>query len=167
LKEFFREVAEKYPQLIGYYSVLLFAGLRPSEGARVEWKHFNFKTNELHVVNGKTDARHIHLEPVAIEWLKWYRNHSPDDALFVPKKNLFNMEREARKLVKGGWIANGLRHTFATFYNSLKKDYSAVAWYMGNSTAMIKKHYAQTISSEQLNLFWNLTPEKVMSDNPK
>ena len=167
LKEFFRQLAEKYPQLIGYYSVLLFAGLRPSEGARIKWKHFNFSTNELHVVNGKTDARHILLEPVAIEWAKWHRKHSPKDALFVPEKNLFNLEREARGLVKDDWIANGLRHTFATFYNSLKKDYHVVAWYMGNSTAMIKKHYAQTISSEQLNQFWNLTPEKVITEPPK
>jgi len=69
----------------------------------------------------------------------------------------------ARGPIEEKWIADGLRHTFATYYTSLIKDYPAVAWYMGNSVAMIKKHYAQTIPSGPLNEFWTLTPDKVLS----
>ncbi|HEX5219947.1 MAG TPA: hypothetical protein VFZ59_10300 [Verrucomicrobiae bacterium] len=163
IHDFFRKVAEKYPQLVGYYALLTFAGLRPSEGARVQWRHVNFTTNELHVITGKTDARHIPMQPVLVAWLKWHKEHSEKDAALVPDKNMFNLEKDARGLMDGGWIADGLRHTFATNFASLEKNYSTVAWYMGNSVAMIKKHYAQTIPSEPLNEFWNMIPDKVLS----
>ena len=162
LKKFLRFVAEKQRPLVGYYALLAFVGLRPSEAARVQWHHVGFSTNELHVIKGKTDARHVHLEPVAIAWLKWHRENSPKDGPFVPQKNLFNLERKVRASMNGQWIADGLRHGFATFYASLKKDYPAVAWYMGNSVAMIKKHYAKTVPGGELEKFWGLTPEVVL-----
>jgi integrase len=71
-----RHVAEHSKPLIGYYALLTFAGLRPSEGARVQWSDFNFKTNQLHVRNGKTNARQITLQLVAIEWMNYHREHS-------------------------------------------------------------------------------------------
>ena len=116
------------------------------------------------MLKGKTDARHVHLEPVALEWLKWFRDNSPGEAPFVPQKNMFNLERKVRESMGGKWIPDGLRHGFATFYASLKKDFPAVAWYMGNSVAMIKKHYATTIPGDQLNQFWGLTPPVVLAD---
>ena len=60
LAEFYSvEVIEKlFGELKGEFSCLLvFAGLRPSEGKRVEWKHVNFDTGELHVIRGKKEER--------------------------------------------------------------------------------------------------------------
>src|SRR5262249_51223364 len=126
LKKFLRYVAENHKELVGYYALLTFAGLRPSEGSRVRWEHIKSTTQHLHVIKGKTDARHVELEKVAMAWVEWHRNNSPKDAPFVPQKNLFNLEREARegfrKLNDDKWIADGLRHTFATFYRALKKS---------------------------------------------
>lgn len=170
LKRFFRYVAENHKPLVGYYSLLAFAGLRPSEGARVQWEHVNISTGALHVIKGKTDARHPQLEPVAIAWLKWHQENSPKSAPFVPQKNLFNLEREVRegfrKLNDGKWIADGLRHGFATFFRALKKSDNETAWYMGNSVQMIKKHYAKSVPQSDLEKFWELTPAVVLADEP-
>ena len=46
-KRLLRYVAENEKDLIGYYALLTFAGLRPSEGARVQWDDYIFKTSEL------------------------------------------------------------------------------------------------------------------------
>ncbi len=150
-------------------ALLTFAGLRPSEGARVQWEHINFTTNELHVIKGKTDARHVILEPVAIEWLKWHRDNSPKDAPFVPQQNLFNLERELRVAFRamndGKWIFDGLRHGFATFFRVLKKSDQETSWYMGNSVQMVKKHYAKSIPQSELEKFWGLTPAVVLADD--
>ena len=35
---------------------------------------------------------------------------------------------------------------------------------MGNSAAMIKKHYAQSIPPDELTKFWGLTPAVVMAE---
>jgi integrase len=165
-KKLLRYVAANEPDLIGYYSLLVFAGLRPAEGARVQWKDFSFKTGELYVRRGKTEARHIILEPVAVAWMKWHRGNTVKDAPFVQPKALPNREKRIRTAVLDGeWIQDGLRHGFATYFRNLKKDIGLVSFYMGNSPDMVKRHYARTIPAEDCEAFWNLTPENVLSDD--
>ena len=60
------------------------------------------------------------------------------------------------------WIQDGLRHTFATNYNSLIKNFHETAYYMGNSVNMVKQHYARTVATEPLTAFWGLTPAEVL-----
>lgn len=169
-KKLLRYVVENHQPLVGYYALLAFAGLRPSEGARVQWKHINLSTGALHVIKGKTDARHVQLEPVAIAWLKWHQENSPKDTPFVPKKNMFNLEREVREGFRkqngDKWIADGLRHGFATFFRALKKSDNETAWYMGNSVQIVKKNYARSVPQSELDAFWGLTPAVVLADEP-
>jgi integrase len=167
-KRLLRYVAETETDLIGYYSLLTFAGLRPSEGARVEWKDYNWKTSELYVRKGKTGARYIILESVAVEWMKYHREHAPSDTPFVAIKNLSNRERDVReKVLNGDWIQDGLRHGFGTYYKSKIKDIGKVADYMGNSADMVKRHYARTIPADECAEFWDLTPAKVLEEKLK
>ena len=162
-----KHVAENSKPLIGYYSLLTFAGLRPTEGTRVEWDDINFLTKELYVRPGKTGARHIELEPAAIAWLNWHREQSPKDAPFVELRALPNREKEIRSAVlNGNWIQDGLRHGFATYFKNLKKDVTLTSHIMGNSVSIVKKHYARTIPDEECRSFWSLTPDKVLSDGP-
>jgi integrase len=160
-----KHVAENSKPLIGYYSLLTFAGLRPTEGTRVEWDDINFLTKELYVRPGKTGARHIELEPAAIAWLNWHREQSPKDAPFVELRALPNREKEIRAAVlNGNWVQDGLRHGFATYFKNLKKDIVLTSHVMGNSVAIVKKHYARTIPDEECQAFWALTPDKVLAD---
>jgi len=150
--------------LIGYYALLTFAGLRPSEGTRVQWQDFNSKTNELYVRKGKTNARHIILEPVAVEWVKLHEEKSVGDAPFVEVKNLANREKVIRKAVfNGQWVQDGLRHGFGTYYKAKIQNLPAVAEYMGNSVGIVKKHYARTIAADEWKAFWDLTPTKILA----
>lgn len=166
-KKLLRYVAEKEKDLIGYYALLTFAGLRPTEGARVQWQDYNFKTRQLYVRKGKTNARHITLEPVAVEWMKWHRENTPTDSPFVQLKALPNREKEIREAVlNGDWIQDGLRHGFATYFKNLKKSIDLTSDYLGNSPDIVKRHYARTIPEEDIQAFWALTPATVLTGEP-
>ena len=166
-KRLLRYVVEHEKDLIGYYALLTFAGLRPSEGARVQWKDYSSKTNELYVRKGKTQARHIILKPVAVEWMTFHREHTPKDAPFISLLSLSNREKEIRTAVLNGkWVQDGLRHGFGTYYKALTKSIAEVADYMGNSPDIVKKHYARTVPKDECEAFWNLTPKAVLADNP-
>jgi len=162
VKGFLQKVVEMEPRLVGYYSLLIFAGLRPSEGARIQWPDINFETGELYVRQGKTMPRHVKLEAVAIEWLKWYKENTPSPT-FIPTRNLFNIERKVREVTFGeNWISDGFRHGFATYHKSKYQNIHLTADLMGNSVMMIKRHYAQTIPSGELTAYWALTPSVVL-----
>lgn len=84
---------------------------------------------------------------------------------FVKLKALPNREKEIRESVfKGKWIQDGLRHGFATYYVHLINNVPAVSFYMGNSLDIVKRHYARTITKDECDQFWNLTPANVMAD---
>lgn len=163
-KKLLRYVVEHEKDLIGYYALLAFAGLRPSEGARVQWQDYTFKTNELYVRKGKTLARHIILEPVAQEWVKLHRENTPQGEPFINLKSLGNREKAIRKAVfDGKWHQDGLRHGFATYFKAKIKSVAEVADYMGNSAGIVKRHYARTIPKEEWEAFWKLTPKVVLA----
>lgn len=162
-----RHVTEHEKDLIGYYALLTFAGLRPSEGARVEWSDYTAKTHELCVRKGKTRARYIILQPIAREWIQFHRENTPKDTPFINRKNLANRERAIHKAVLGAdWVQDGLRHGFATYFKSICKSVDEAAIYMGNSPAIVERHYARSIPNDQSDAFWKLTPHAVMADKP-
>ncbi len=166
-KKLLHYVAQKEKDLVGFYALLTFVGLRPTEGERVQWKDYNSKTHQLYVRKGKTRGRYVTLEPVAIAWMEWHREQTPQTEPFVKLKALPNRQKQIRAAVlEGRWIQDGLRHGFATFFRNLKQDIALVADYMGNSPDMIKRHYARAIDVTTLQEFWALTPEKVL-ENPK
>lgn len=168
IKALLKIVKHECPQLLGYYALLAFCGLRPSEGARVTWGDINTETKQLRVSDeGKTGERYIELLPVALAWVEYHRKQTPKGMPFVPDANLFNLERQIREAYRkqnnDTWYADGLRHGFATFYNSKIQNDPAVAWYMGNSVSTIKKHYAKRLPQPELDAFFGMTPDVVFA----
>lgn len=164
IKTLLRFVADRYTDLAGYYALLIFAGLRPSEGLRVRWEDINFQTSELYVRKGKTNARHIILEPVALQWILWHRSNTAHNRPFIEQTNFTNREKRLRaKALKRSWIQDGLRHGFGTFYRARIKDVGKVADYMGNSPNIVKRHYARTVPRSECERFWKMFPTETTS----
>lgn len=165
VKNILRYVVDHEPDLIGYYALLTFAGLRPSEGARVQWGDIDFDTGELYVRKGKKEARRFVLHPTALEWLNYFKKSLPKDAPFVILKNLANRESEIRRqTLNGGWIQDGLRHGMATYYNALVKDAYKAAHVLGDNIQTIKRHYMREVAEQVCKSFWGMTPEVVAKD---
>ena len=167
-KNLLRHVIETNRDLVGYFAFLTFAGLRPTEGTRVQWEDYNEVTHQLYVRKGKTPARYVDLEPVAVEWMKFHRENTPEGTPFVNVTNLENRMKKIRIAVfNGKWIQDGLRHGFGTHYKGLTLSIHKVADQMGNSVGIVLRHYARTITKDECDAFWKLTPSVVMADEPE
>ena len=117
---------------------------------------------------GKTPARYVDLEPVAVEWIKFHRKNTPEGTPFVNVTNLENRMKKIRIAVfNGKWIQDGLRHGFGTHYKGLTQSIHKVADQMGNSVGIVLRHYARTITKDECDAFWKLTPAVVMADEPE
>jgi integrase len=152
----------EHKDLIGFYTLLIFAGLRPSEGKRVIWNDIDFETGELYVRKGKKESRRFILHPTAISWLKFHKENSEKDSPFIQVKNLANREKKVRSIVEGEWEQDGLRHGMATYYNALVQDPYKVAHVLGDIIQTIKRHYMRSVAVSEMKSFWALTPENIL-----
>jgi hypothetical protein len=56
------------------------------------------------------------------------------------------------------WIPDGLRHAFATYWLGVHQNRNRLAELMGNSPAIIGRHYLKPVSRSEAQRFWLMTP---------
>jgi len=59
------------------------------------------------------------------------------------------------------WKKDVLRHSAASYWLASDPDAGKIAMELGNSPAVLLKHYRELVSDEQAKAFWELTPKKV------
>lgn len=163
---------------LAWTAVAIFAGLRPeSELQHFTWNDVDMRADNIHVnENGKTGERHVKMHPTLKAWLQ------------IATGQKFNLSRADLKHVKrAAGYRSGLvrtegrddhnadkglakyptditRHTFGSFLYGRELSYNLVADQMGNSVAIVKKHYKKSLPEDQVERFWNLTPGEVLGE---
>ena len=138
-----------------YLILAVFAGIRPEEIMRLNWTHINLDTNTVQV-EGKTRRRRIvRLEPRAAALLA-------DCVLktgpVTPSlSTLRRFKIQVRKALGVPRFPQDLfRHTFASYALALHGDAGKVATGMGNSSAVLLRHYHEPVSQKDCNFFWSV-----------
>lgn len=165
-------MAYKDGLLVPYFSLSLFAGLRPAELERVGWKDINM-TGRLIVIKGEAaklrKRRHVEMSENLIAWLLPYQKHPivgqnwrrDFDAVrrmagFAGRKSEVADDAKLQE-----WPDDVLRHTSISNHLAYHKHEGAAAAWAGNSPEVVQKHYKGLITPTDANEYWSLTPEKV------
>lgn len=146
------------PEMRAYLAIAAFAGLRQSELARLDW---SLVKDDHIVIRGNMSKpgvkRMVPILPNLAAWLTTFRREMGP---IVPFKNVSN---ELCALVAKAGLqpkTNGLRHGFGTHRVAVLKNLSAVAYDMGNSEAMVKKHYRKVIQEAEGLRWFSLCPDE-------
>lgn len=144
--------------LIPYMALAGFAGLRPeSELQRLDWADVDLERASVAVPKeGKTGKRHVDLSDNLVEWLR------PHQRLSGPvsppcRRDLFDDARKRAGLFES-WAPDILRHSFASHWLPVHKDLHGLSLQMGNSSAIVKRHYHNAIPTEQGERWWSIYP---------
>jgi integrase len=144
--------------VIPYIVVQAFAGLRPTEAAKLRWERIHFDTKQIEVLGetSKTrETRFVDLYPLLAEWLLPFRvKQGPITGDYFAKT--LHYVRAAAGLLP--WPKDVLRHCFGSYWLAVHRDRAHLAELMGNSLAVIKVHYRRAIPREVAQEFWQLTP---------
>jgi integrase len=165
--ELLRLVETKFPEMVGFYVLCVFAGLRPSESQRVRWEDINFEGKEIYVKpEGKTGARRFILENKKTQdtdalwvWLNHFKSIRGDQP-FNPTQNHEGTQKKIRSSAGFQWSQDVLRHSFGTYYYNLIHDLGKVVHDMGNSEAICKRHYLREVANSATKEFWAIRPMK-------
>lgn len=159
--------AKMDPELLGFYSIALFAGVRPTDELKgLRWEHvFADGGQTIHIPAdlAKTHfQRYIKIEPTLAAWLKHIA--TPQIGLVTPSTNLTKRRRVIQQAAGlHPWPQDVMRHTYASCWMAVFRDEDRCRDNMGHRTKdQLLKHYRKHMTEAQGKAFWALTPDSVL-----
>lgn len=160
-----REAERKAPEMVPYFAVGLFAGLRPErELAGLSNDYIDDEEGIIYVLRNRAKPRVNRDTPVSPNLVAWLRAYP------VPEKGIFfsrNVRRRIAKAAGISWTQDLMRHTCASYRLALTRDAVRTSDELGNSVDVLKRHYAnRRISPDEVRRFWRIMPSKGPDDDP-
>jgi integrase len=145
--------------MLPFWSIGAFAGLRRAEIERLTWNEVDFESGVIEVKASKSKTatrRLITIQPNLREWLAPYRTRI-GRVCPVNLQRKINYDRE-RAGLRSGWPHNALRHSFGSYHLARFNDAAKLALEMGNSPATIFRHYRQLVKPKDAERYWKIVP---------
>jgi integrase len=144
-----------FPDLVGYFTLALFAGIRPEELQKMDWKNVDVERGFVEVPSSASKTRRrriVKLEPNACAWL----------GICAQSGRFENWRRQFRRCrdeAKVNWSDDCLRHSYASYHLAAFGSADKTATEMGHyNTTMLFRHYRELVSPEDAAKFWALAP---------
>jgi integrase len=148
-------------EILPYFAIGLFAGLRRAEVERLDWSEVDFDEGHIEVTAEKSKSkvanRFITMQPNLREWLLPYRKLKGKVAPTNCFREFFEQARKDAGIAK--WPDNALRHSFASYHVAHFKDPKGLALEMGHAdSGMLFNHYRALVKPKEAERYWNLSP---------
>ena len=173
--EISRLLAKASPDFLPVLALGAFAGVRSAEIERMEWSDIDLVGR--HVIVGanraKTAGRRI--VPICDALLAWLLPYAErqgriwpgtHDAFYDAQKATADAtgvkadpETGIKALPPVKWKSNALRHSFASYRFAQTGDAGRVAGELGNSAAVVHKHYRELVKPADAEKWFNVKPE--------
>src|SRR6516165_3409293 len=157
--------------MLPFWTIGAFAGLRRAEIERLTWNEVDFDAGVIEVKASKSKTasrRLVTIQPNLRQWLAPYRR-SIGRVCPVNLQRKINEDRERAKL-RSEWPQNALRYSFGSYHLAQFNDAAKLALEMGNSPATIFRHYRQLVKPKLAERYWKIAPavagKKVVQFSP-
>ena len=145
--------------MLPFWAIGAFAGLRRAEIERLTWSEIDFDGQVIEVKASKSKTarrRLVRVQPNLAEWLAPYRTRSGRICSLNLQRKIF-ADRE-RAGLRSEWPQNALRHSFGSYHLAQFGDAARLALEMGNSPAIIFRHYRQLVKPKDAERYWKIVP---------
>ncbi len=154
---------QKVRQVMVPYLVLgLFAGLRPEEAQKMKWEWIaafdeEKKTAQVKVpaeISKISESRYADLSEAGWNLIKPYIKQSGPIGW---SRRAFRRIRDKAGFAGLEWPADCIRHTYASNWLALHKERSHLAEIMGNSAAIIRRHYKRALPIKDAEAYFEIS----------
>ena len=153
-------LAHAEEDFLPWLALIAFGGVRNEELAKgLAWESINFDRGYVIIPASMDETnrkRKIDLAENALEWLAPYRNRTGKIFDKDFRKPLARTCEAAHVKYK----RNALRHSFGSYRMEMVKNAGQVALEMGNSAAIVMKHYFDIVEAKAAEAYWNIRPAK-------
>lgn len=157
---------EQDRDLLAYFTLATFAGVRPEECDRMTWEMIDLDRGLIDLPEWVTKTRRprlVHLEPAALQWLRLAKEQG-SRLPWHPSLRCHRLKGLRTYLGFKEWPHDIMRHTFGSYYVELHQSLEKASLEMGNSPEIIQRHYRELVRPEECRLFWALTPQSVLHE---
>jgi integrase len=168
------EAAKDYKDgvMLPYFALAFFAGLRPKELSRLEWKHVSLEEKVIRIGSDIAKLRQrrvVELPGNCIDWLRtclgqpivtknWRRDF---DAVRRAAGFKGCVKRKKKDEQLKEWPQDVLRHTALSHHFAKHKNEGNTAYWAGNSPETIHRFYRGLFTEAEATVFWGLQPRDV------
>lgn len=130
-------------------AIQAFAGIRTAEVSRLTWGNVMLAKGIIEVPASASKVGKRRLVPILDNLAGFLSSPKRSHIPITPAEGHQIFIERIRRQFKFPWITNGLRHSFGSYRCAILKDIAQVAFEMGNSPAMVNRHYneAQELSA--------------------
>ena len=146
------------PAVLPYYAIALFGGVRDEELRRLEWKHVNLLTSYITIEANVAKTKRKRLVPIPENLRAWLIPLAAVRGMVTPENPRTLLEKARANAGIKIWPHDATRHSFGTYEMARTKDIGHVSEIMGNSPAVVKKHYQKAVPFEQGAEFFAIFP---------
>jgi integrase len=149
--------------MLPYFAIGLFAGLRRAELERLDWAEIDFSSNLIEVTAEKSKTamrRFVTLQPNLRAWLLPLRQFKGN---VTPPRDNFRQLFESARIAAGikEWPDNALRHSFASYHLAAFKNAASTALELGHHDSRVTfAHYRELVKPKEAARYWKLKPLK-------
>lgn len=161
------------PEMIPGIAIGLFAGLRRSEICSLDWDEIDLTARHIEVKGTKAKTRQRRLVSISNNLFEWLKPCEQKAGPVAPNVDVFG--EKLKHLVRGRpktdddpgrppivpeWPHNALRHSFGSYFFAKTKNENLTAANMGNSPAMVFKHYRALVKDKDVAAYWGIKPRR-------
>jgi integrase len=151
------------PDILPFFAIGLFAGLRVAELQRLEWSEVDFDEKLINVAAHKSKTAQARWVPMTENLVAWLEPYRKARGLVVPKfgkRELIESTRAAAGIADWGHEkANALRHSFCSYHLAFHKDSARTAHDAGHmDSKMLFSNYNNRVKQEAAFKYFSIAP---------
>jgi integrase len=151
-----------------------FLGLRPFEVYHAHWSGVKWETSEFRVEAEWSKTRRsrvLPIQPNAMEWLKVAYDLRRSEDRIMPNHNTFTHRFVDWRVINHDmafWRGKQdiLRHSYGTHRIAIVRNANQVAKEMGNSVAIVRRHYDAVLEPSRAAAWWQIRHDRVRNVLP-
>ncbi len=165
--EIARLLAAAAPDFLPCLALGAFAGLRSAEIERLEWSDIDLAGRCIVVGKAKAKTASRRVVPVCAALAAWLAPYAERQGPVWPggHEDFYQAQQTAAAATAGdgrravAWKANALRHSYASYRFAETGDAGRVAGELGNSAAVVHKHYRELVKPADAQRWFAVQPE--------
>lgn len=138
-----------------------FAGLRSAEIERLEWSDIQFSSSCIVVGASKAKTASRRVVPLSANLTAWLAPYIGREGQIWKgtHEGYYKAQLATAETAGVQWKGNALRHSYASYRVALTNDAGRVAGELGNSAAVVHRHYRELVKTADAERWFAIKPQ--------